>query len=102
MFVQCMYTVYCVLFSLLWLKFEQGWPAISVRTSQQFRVGQIVWFGWLSAISQLSSREGEGGGVWQLSLHSVTEPYIPGPGGESREGVAFPPLGTTSMRVNYK
>jgi hypothetical protein len=46
------YTVYGVLFSPLWLKSEPGWPAISVSTSQQFRVGQIVWFGCLSAISQ--------------------------------------------------
>jgi hypothetical protein len=53
MFVQCMYTVYGVLFSPLWLKSEPGWPAISVSTSQQFRIGQIVWFGCLSAISQL-------------------------------------------------
>ncbi len=76
MFVQCMYTV--------WLKSGPGWPAISVSTSQQFRVGQIVWFGWLSAISQLASRAGEGGGVWQLCilwLHSLT---LSGPGGESR------------------
>jgi hypothetical protein len=69
MSVLCMYTVYCVLISPLWLKSEPGWPAISVSTSQQFRVGQIVWFGWLSAISQLASREREGGGVWQVSLH---------------------------------
>ncbi len=75
MFVQCMYPVYCVLFSPLWLKSEPGWPAIFVSTSQQFRVGQIVWFGWLTAISQLASRVGEGGGVWQLpsiALHSLT------------------------------
>ncbi len=90
MFVQCMYTVYCVLFSLLWLNSEQGWPAISVRTSQQFRVGQIVWFGWLSAISQLSSRVGEGGGVWQLSLHSVTEPYTTWPRGREQGGGCVP------------
>ncbi len=68
------YTVYGVLFSPLWLKSEPGWPVISVSTSQQFRVGQIVWFGCLSAISQLASRVGEGGGVWQLCLHSVTQP----------------------------
>ncbi len=42
---------------------------------QLFRVGQIVWFGCLSAISQLASRVGEGGGVRQLCLHSVTQPY---------------------------
>jgi hypothetical protein len=80
MFVQCMYgTVYGVLFSPLWLKSEPGWPEISVSTSQQFRVGQIVWFGCLSAISQLASRVGEGGGVWQLCLHSVTQPYTTWP-----------------------
>ncbi len=69
------YTVYVVLFSPLLLKSEPGWPAISVSTSQQFRVGQIVWFGWLSAMSQLAGRVGEGGGVWQLCLYSVTQPY---------------------------
>jgi hypothetical protein len=71
----------------LWLKSEPGWPAISVSTSQQLRVGQIVWFGCLSAISQLASRVGEGGGVRQLCLHSVTQP---GPGGESSEGGCVP------------
>jgi hypothetical protein len=80
------YTVYGVLFSPLWLKSEPGWPAISVSTSQQFRVGQIVWFGCLSAISQLASRvgrEGECGISASIALHSLT---LPGPGGESREG----------------
>jgi hypothetical protein len=74
-----LYTVYSVLFSPLWLKSVPGWPAISVSTWQQSRVGQIVWFGWLSAISQLASRVGEGGGVWQLCLHSVTQPYTTWP-----------------------
>ncbi len=73
------YIVNGVLFSLLWLKSEPGWPAISVSTSQQFRVGQIVWFGSLFAISQLASRVGKGGGVWQLCLHSVTQPYTTWP-----------------------
>jgi hypothetical protein len=90
MFVQCMYPLYCVLFSPLWLKTEPGWQAISVSTSQLFRVGQIVWFGWLSAISQLACGE-EGWGVGQLSasiaLHSLT---LPGPGGNSREGGCIP------------
>ncbi len=85
-----MFTVYGVLFSPLWLKSVPGWPAISVSTWQQFHVGQIVWFGWLSAISQLASRMGEGGGVWQLCLHSVTQPTLPGPGGKSREGGYVP------------
>jgi hypothetical protein len=49
--------------SSLWLKFVPGWPAISVSTLQQLRLGQNVWFGWLSAIPQLASRVGEGGGV---------------------------------------
>jgi hypothetical protein len=71
MFVQCI--VYCVqwLLSSLWLKSVPGWPAISVSTYQQSRVGQIVWFGCLSAISQLASRVGEGGGVRQLWLGSL-------------------------------
>ncbi len=89
MFVQ---TMYGVLFSPLWLKSEPGWSAISVSTSQQFRVGQIVWFGWLSAISQPASTVGEGGGVWQLCLHSVTQPDTTWPSGVSREGGPFPPL----------
>jgi hypothetical protein len=45
MSVQCMYTVYGVLLSPLWLKSEPGWPAIYVSTSQLFRVGQIVCLG---------------------------------------------------------
>jgi hypothetical protein len=47
------YTVYGVLFSPLWLKSEPGWPAISVSTSQQFHVGQIVWFGSLPLVADL-------------------------------------------------
>ena len=81
MFVQCI--VYCVQCtpSPLWLKSVPGWPAISVSTWQESRVGQIVWFGCLSAISQLASREGEGGGVRQLSLHrgctlQINEPQL--------------------------
>jgi hypothetical protein len=79
MFVQCI--VYCVQCtpSPLWLKSVPGWPAISVSTWQESRVGQIVWFGCLSAISQLASREGEGGGVRQLCLHSVTQPFTTWP-----------------------
>jgi hypothetical protein len=96
MSVQCMYTMYCVLFSPLWLKSEPDWPAISVSTSQLFRVGQIVWFGCLSAISQLASREGEGGGVRQLSLHSVAQPYTTWPRWrEQGGGLHSFPLGVT-------
>ncbi len=80
---KCLYselcTVYSVLLSPLWLKSVPGWPAISVSTWQQSRVGQIVWFGWLSAKSQLASRVGEGGGVRQLCFHSVTQPYTTWP-----------------------
>ncbi len=79
--------MYSVLLSPLWLKSVPGWPAISVSTSQQSRVGQIVWFGCLSAISQLASRVGEGGGVRHFFLHSLT---LPGPGGESGEGGCVP------------
>ncbi len=43
----CTVYLYRVLFSPLWLKFVSGWPAISVSTWQQLRMGQIVWFGWL-------------------------------------------------------
>jgi hypothetical protein len=70
-----MYTVYSVLLSPLWLKSVSGWSAISVSTFQQFRVGQIVWFGSLSAISQLASRGGGMGSWATLCLHSVTQPY---------------------------
>jgi hypothetical protein len=81
-----LYTVYSVLLSPLWLKSEPGWPAISVNTSQQSRVGQIVWFGCLSSISQLASRVDEGGGVRQLFLHSVTQPYTTWPRWQERGG----------------
>jgi hypothetical protein len=80
MFVQCL--VYCVQYTPFPPVAEicaLGWPAISVSTFQQSRVGQIVWFGWLSAKSQLASRVGEGGGVRQLCLHSVTQPYTTWP-----------------------
>jgi hypothetical protein len=70
-----MYTVYSVLLSPLWLKSVPGWPAISVGTFQQSRVGQIVWFGSLSAISQQASRGGGMGSWATLCLHSVTQPY---------------------------
>ncbi len=51
---KCLYSdVYCVtVYSFP--------PAISVSTCQQLRLGQIVWFGWLS-------------GVGKLCLHSVRE-----------------------------
>ncbi len=75
-----MCTVYGVLFSFLWLKPVQDWPTmISVSAYQQLRLGQKVWFGRLSAISQLASRVGEGGGVGQLCLQSVTQPYTSWP-----------------------
>jgi hypothetical protein len=70
-----MYTVYSVLLFPLWLKSVPGWPEISVSTFQQSLVGQIVWFGSLSAISQLASRGGGMGSWATLCLHSVTQPY---------------------------
>jgi hypothetical protein len=88
-----LYTVYSVLLSPLWLKSVPGWPAISVSTWQQSRVGQIVWFGWLSAISQLVSRVGEGGGVRQLCLHSVTQPYTTCPRWREQGGLCSLPFG---------
>jgi hypothetical protein len=97
----CWCTVCGVLFSPLWLKSVPDWPAVSVSTSQQFRVGQIVWFGCLSAVSQLASRVGEGGGVWQLCLHSVTQPTLPAPGGESREGGCVPSPWFLHMKYLY-
>ncbi len=96
-----LYTVYNVLFSPLWLKSVPPGPAISVSTWQQSRVGQIVWFGWLSAISQLASRggrEGECGNFVSIALHSLT---LPGPSGESREGVVFPPLDSNTWECYW-
>ncbi len=88
-----LYTVYSVLLSPLWLKSVPGWPAISVSTWQQSPVGQIVWFGWLSANSQLASRVGEGGGVWQLCLHCVTQPFTTWPRWREQErGLCSLPL----------
>jgi hypothetical protein len=102
MFVQCI--VYCVRCtpSPQWLKSVPGWPAISVSTWQESRVGQIVWFGCLSAISQLASREGEGGGVRQLCLHSVTQPFTTWPRWrEQGGGLCSLPLGLHHTRI-YK
>ena len=101
MLYSVMYTVYSVLLSPLWLKSVPGWPSISVSTFQQTRVGQIVWFGCLSAILQLASRVGEGGGVRQLCLHSVTQPYTTCPRWrEQGGGLCSLPLGKTrSQRV---
>jgi hypothetical protein len=59
---------------------------------------QMVWFGRLSAISQLASRVGEVGGVRQICLHSATQLYTTWPpGGESSEGVAFSTLAYNSV-----
>ncbi len=92
-----MYTVYSVLLSPLWLKSVQDWPAISVSTFQQSRVGQIVWFGSLSAISQLASRGGGMGSWATLCLHSVTQPYTTCPRWrEQGGGLRSLPLGTSA------
>jgi hypothetical protein len=56
---------------------------------------------WLTAISQLASG-GRGGGELAITLHSVTQLSLPGPGGESREGVAFPPLGLLGKGLELK
>jgi hypothetical protein len=76
MFVQC--NVYCVQCT--------PFPPVAEICARL----AVVWFGSLSAISQLASR-GEGWGVGQLSasiaLHSRT---LPAPGGESREGGCVP------------
>ncbi len=57
-------TVYGILFSPLWLKFVPGWPAISVSSWKQYSLGNMIWFGRMSDISQLASRVvgGVGGG----------------------------------------
>ncbi len=94
MFVQCIvYCVQCTPFPPV-AEICARLARISVSTWQQSRVGQIVWFGWLSAILQLASRVGEGGGVRQLCLHSVTQPYTTWPRvARAGKGVEFPPLG---------
>ncbi len=70
--------MYGVLFSLLWLKSVPGWPAISVSTWQLFRVGQMGCCLLFHSYSSYS-RVGEGGGVGQFCLHSVTQPYTTWP-----------------------
>ncbi len=75
---KCVYCVRCTL-SPLCLKLVQDWPVISVSTWQQLRLGQIVWFGWLSAISHLACRVGEGGGVGKICLQSITQFYTTWP-----------------------
>ncbi len=72
------YYVWCTLFPPV-AEICARLAAISVSTWQEGRMGQIVWFGWLSAISQLASRVEEGGGVGQLCLHIVTQPYTTWP-----------------------
>ncbi len=63
------------------------WLPISVSSWQQGHMWQMVWFGWLSVISQLARRVGEGGGVGQTCLHSITQPDTTWPpGGESSDG----------------
>ncbi len=42
---------------------------------------------WVTVLElPVASRVGEGRGVGQISVHSVTQLALPGPGGESREG----------------
>jgi hypothetical protein len=72
MFVQCKYNVYRydVLFSLLWPgNFCQYLRTVSCWANS------LVWVAVCYSISQLASRVGEGGGVGQLCLHGVTQPY---------------------------
>jgi hypothetical protein len=76
----CVRTVYvncvrCTLFPL-WLKSEPVWPAISVSIHNSFVLGKK--FG-LGVCLQLASRVREGGGVGQLCLHGVTQPYTTWP-----------------------
>ncbi len=94
-----LYAVYSVLLSPLWQKSVPDWPAVSVSTWQQTRVGQIVWFGSLSAILQLASRVGEGGGLRQLCLHSVTQPYTTWPRWREQGGglCSLPLVGTRNF-----
>ncbi len=54
----------------------------------------LVWVA--VCYSQLASRVGEGGGVWQLCLHSVTQPYTTWPRwGEQGGGLHSLPLWCT-------
>jgi hypothetical protein len=77
MLVQCI--VYCVQYSF---------PPVAEICARlagnfcQYMTRVSCWANslvWVSAISQLASREGEGGGVRQLCLHSVTQPFTTWP-----------------------
>ncbi len=99
MFVQCI--VYCVQCTdcTPFPPVAEICARLAVSTSQHSSVGQIVWFGCLSAISQLASRVGEGGGVRQLFLHSVTQPFTTWPRWRERGGgLCSLPLGTLQLR----
>jgi hypothetical protein len=77
-------TVYGVLFSLLWLKFVPGWPAISISSCQENSLGHMIWFGRMSDISPLASRvggEGDWGAQVPLSLHYLAQGEGQGEGG---------------------
>ncbi len=93
-FLQFMYTVLCTLFPLV----AEICARLAGSFCQYFTTvtsGQIVWFGWLSAISQLASRVGEVWGVGKLcfhtTLHYIVQVAIAG------RGVAFPPPGLPSF-----
>ncbi len=58
-----------------------GWMTISVRNWQHWSLGQKIWFGQLSAISQLASWMRGKGGSEAYAPHGVT---LPGSSGESR------------------
>jgi hypothetical protein len=57
----------------------------------------MIWFGRLSAISKLASREGGRGGVGQNPLHIIT---LPGPGREAgRWGSVPSPWSTPRLKL---
>ncbi len=53
-------------------KIVPNWPAISVINWQQWSLGQKIWFGLLSAISQRASRVGGEGESGICSLYHYT------------------------------
>jgi hypothetical protein len=57
----------------------------------------MIWFGWMSDISQLASRVG-GGGSGAITLYSISLHYVHG-SGRGREGVVFHPHGNNSIFI---
>ncbi len=94
---KCLYSV-CILCTVYYFP-PCGWNLCQVgRQFLSVESGRKVLFGWLSAISQLASRVGEGGGVGQLCLHSVKQPCTTWPRWrEQGGGLRYLPLVDTDL-----